>query len=51
MLSMLVITFTIMFKMPKMVHFLVTVWARYLSTHGRSYGVLAENCMDNRLWT
>ena len=30
---------------------LVTVWEIYLSTAGRSYRVLAENGVVNRLWT
>ena len=29
----------------------VKIWAICLSTHGRSYPVLAENGMVNRLWT
>ena len=31
-------------------HF-VTVWAIYLSTHGRNYWFIAENGMVNRFWT
>ena len=33
-------------KMSKMVHFFVTVWAKYLTTSERSYLVLLENIMD-----
>ena len=45
------------FKMSKIAIFFadnikkfVTVWATYLSTHGRSYRVLEENDMVDRLW-
>ena len=46
------------FKMSKIANFFadnikkfITVWATYLSTHGRSYRVLEENDMVDRLWT
>ena len=57
----LIIMFTprvMIFKMSKIANFFadnikkfVTVWAIYLSTHGRSYRVLEENDMVDRLWT
>ena len=32
--------------MPKMAHFVVTVWAKYLSEFKGSYLALSENAMD-----